>query len=220
MCLAIAIAGIVFLMLPPSEKQLRQRAEKLLATNEPVDWNDARDSYLQMLIERFPDGENADWAHEQIEIIEMKNAERKIERNARSDANQATRQKTLHRSQSLRTIRRSSNCLEKYTAIVNLRKEIEEERPYVNLARRQIKQIQESPPSADELRKFLERKLEEANAFLKRETRSRLEKSGIASSLYNGNRELKSIVEQAKARSTKPSLLNSLSLSLPCELFR
>ena len=200
LCLAIAVAGIVYLLLPPNEKQLRQRAEKLLATNEPVDWNDARDRYLQMLIDRFPDSENADWAHEQIEIIEMKNAERKIERNARIGREPGSEaEKRYIEANRYERFGDRVTALDKYTAIVNLRKEIEEERPYVNLARRQIKQIQESPPSADELRKFLENKLQEANTFSEKGDAIEARKIWDSIlSLYKGNRELQAIVEQAQ----------------------
>lgn len=200
--LAVIVAGIVYYVMPLSEQQLRSRAEKQLTSNDSYYREDARDRYLVPLVERFPESENADWAREQIDVIEMEIAERQMERRIRfgRDPESETELKYLEASRFEKFGDRVT-ALEKYQAIVQLLKDRDEkERPFVNLARRQIQRIQERPPSVEELQVFLNGKLEEAS-----ELAAKADVIGAKAlcdsiiSLYNGNQEMKKVVAQAQA---------------------
>ena len=78
----------------------------------------------------------------------------------------------------------------------------EKERPYVNLARRQIAKIVSKPPSStEELRRFLMEKLEQAENMYNNGDAIGAKQiwDGIVN-LYNGNKEMLPIVEKAQAR--------------------
>jgi hypothetical protein len=81
--LAAAICLITFLVWPAGEKTLRTRAERLMASEDVSSHNEARDKYLFQIIERFPKSDSAAWAEEQLQSIEMENAEARIQSNRR-----------------------------------------------------------------------------------------------------------------------------------------
>jgi hypothetical protein len=201
LCIAVLVASIAWWFLPLSETALRKRAERLLATKEPVDMNDARDKYLLELVERFPEGDNADWAREQLAEIEMMNAERKLERDVlfgRDPDNESERRYLEARK--YESFGDRISALNKYHAIVNLRKDIQEEAAIVNLARRQIRRIEEKPPSVEELQEFLKAKLDEAaKSYDSGDVISAKTIWESIVNLYNGNEEMKTIVIQAQA---------------------
>ncbi|MCA9132427.1 MAG: serine/threonine protein kinase, partial [Planctomycetales bacterium] len=83
--LLLAVGAVVWFMLPLNEETLRRRANALLPpqSEEWIDWNTARDSYLTNLVERFPDGPHAEWAADQIRWVDAREAERRLERDER-----------------------------------------------------------------------------------------------------------------------------------------
>ena len=199
--LILILGGIVYFLLPLNEQQLRQRAEKQLAREDSYYREDARDRYLLPLIERFPESENADWAREQIELIEMEIAERQMERRLRLGRVPDNDVERLYlEANRYERFGDRVTALEKYTAIVQLMKDREgEDRSFVNLARRQMRSIQDKPPSVEELQQFLASKLEEAKKL--EEAADIIGATRICEnilSLYNGNQEMKKIVGDAQ----------------------
>jgi hypothetical protein len=87
---------------------------------------------------------------------------------------------------------------------VNLLKNEEKESAFVNLARRQIAKILASPPDADELRRFLQDKLEEADRKFRADEVLAAKQiwEGVVN-LYGGNKEMVSLVERAQNRLSK-----------------
>src|SRR5690606_35172003 len=57
--LALALAAVIgvgaWVMWPKDEDALFAAAEPLMKSDRPVDWNRAKDDYLDELVERFPD---------------------------------------------------------------------------------------------------------------------------------------------------------------------
>jgi eukaryotic-like serine/threonine-protein kinase len=196
---------IAFLVWPANERTLRDRAEQLMKRDDSVAWNDARDRYLLNMLERFPDGQYADWAQEQLDLIEMRNAEERMRRNLRIGREPASEGERKF-AEALRYERFGDRvtALDKYKGIVKLLKDEAKDRPFVNLARRQIEMIESNPPSIEELRRFLRTKLTEADKIYAEGdiTSARQIWEGIIS-LYNGNQEMLPIVEQAQARMEK-----------------
>ncbi|MEQ1826178.1 MAG: serine/threonine-protein kinase [Pirellula sp.] len=203
--LALTIGLITYLVWPPGEKTLRARAERLISAGDLGSLNDARDKYLHDLLERFPNGPHAGWAQEQLDLIEMENAEESIQRKRRFGREPSSEgERKFMEANRYELFGDRVTALEQYRGIVNLLKDEDKERAYVNLARRQIAKIQSNPPNAEELRRFLKSKLDEADKIYANGDAigSKQIWEGIVN-LYNGNKEMLPIVEQAQARISK-----------------
>ena len=204
--LLAAMGLITYLVWPPGEKTLRAQAEKLMASEVLSSHNEARDKYLYPLIERFPDGESAIWAEEQLDLIEMENAEARIQSKRAFGREPSTEgERKYAEANRFEQFGDRATALEKYRGIVNLLKNEKKERPFVNLARRQIAKIESKPTgSTEELRRFLIEKLEQADKMYSNGDGIGAKQvwEGIVN-LYNGNKEMMPIVEKAQARLSK-----------------
>lgn len=200
--LALLIGLIAFLVWPLNESQMKLRAESLLATEDAVRWNDARDKYLLPMLEKFPEGIYSEWAQEQLDMVEMRNAEERMRRNLRVGREPSSEGERKF-SEAVRFERFGDRvtALDKYKGIVKLLKDEEKDRPFVNLAKRQIAVLESNPPSVEELRRFLQEKLAEADQLYEASDLlgSRQIWEGIVS-LYNGNQEMIGFVEKAQRR--------------------
>jgi hypothetical protein len=192
----------VWLMLPPSRATLRHRAESLLASSEYDDWDTARDLYLTDILERFPDSEDAAWAREKSDYVDSVDAQRRLERMARQNR---TPEREIERRY-LEAWRYEQfgdrvTALEMYRGIVKLLGDDEADRPVVLLAQRRIGDLEANPPGADELKRLLAAKLQEADkAYEKGNVRTAREIWDSVLSLYGDNQEMAAPVAVAKAR--------------------
>ncbi len=203
--LVVTIGIITVLVWPASERTLRLRAESLLQRDDGIARNDARDRYLLPMLERFPNGEHAAWAQEELEKIEMFNAEDRMRRNQRMRIPPTTEgERKYMEAQNFEIFGDRLTALNMYHGIVDLLKDQPESRPFVNLARRRIESIESNPPNIDELRRFLREKLDQADKMYQEGDVIRAKQiwDGIIS-LYNGNREMIKFVEQAQGRIEK-----------------
>jgi eukaryotic-like serine/threonine-protein kinase len=199
---AIAVSAVVWFLLPPGESNLRAKAEKYLASKEWIDWNDARDKYLLQLVERFPQGEHSNWAKEQIDWVNMMDAERRIDRNIRMGKTPSSEAERRYvEAKQFEDFGDRVTALSKYHAIVKILSDKEEDRPVINLASRQIKAIEANPQDANQLQKLLMGKLDEARALYDASDVSgakQIWKSIV--DLYEGNEETKPLVEAAQRK--------------------
>ncbi len=203
--IGVLIAIVTFLVWPLSEDQMKLRAEGLLARDDAIVWNDARDKYIHPMLSRFPNGRHADWAQEQLDLIEMRNAEDRMRRNMRINREPTSEaERKYGEAQRFERFGDRVTALDKYKGIVKLYKGEDKDRPFVNLARRQIAAIEDNPPSIDELRRFLRDKLTEAEKLYESGDviGARQIWEGIVS-LYNGNQEMIGFVEQAQSKLTR-----------------
>ena len=204
--LVAAICLITFLVWPAGEKTLLARAKKLMESEDVSSHNEARDKYLFQILERFPESNSAAWAEEQLQSIEMENAEARIQSNRRFGREPSTEgERKYTEANRFEQFGDRVTALEKYKGIVNLLKSEEKERPYVNLARRQIAKIETQPlNSTEELRRFLFEKLELAEKMYEKGDSIGAKQiwDGIVN-LYNGNKEMQPVVERAQARLDK-----------------
>jgi eukaryotic-like serine/threonine-protein kinase len=199
--LLLAIAGIVYFLLPPSEATLRRRAETLLASNSPGDLADARNE-LQQIVDRFPDSPNAEWAQEKIEWIGSREAERRLDREEREGRRRGEWSPAKTQLADARRYEKFGDlvtALDKYRAIISLFREEEEERPFVALAREGVQRIITSESKATELQTFIAEKLKEAkDAYdAARVVEAKVKLESIIE-LYTGNKEVAFLVEQAE----------------------
>jgi outer membrane protein assembly factor BamD (BamD/ComL family) len=200
--LILAVIGIVWLMLPASEAKLFSQAEKYLASEKWVDWNQARDVYLAEIVERFPNGQHADWAQEKISWVNAREAERRMERDERLGRKDGWSQPQIQYSEAREYERFGDQvtALEKFRAIQNLFANQEDARPIVFLAGEGIQRIKESGEE-NSLQALLTKKMEQAQQAYDRAqiANAKLTWEAIVE-LYSGNQQVSPIVEQAKAR--------------------
>jgi len=198
----LALAAVIWFLLPLSEETLRKRAERDLASADWIDWNDARDAYLYSIVERFPNGKHLEWAKEKIDWVDMQDAERLIDRNQRMGiAPKSEAERRYVEAKKFEDFGDRASALDKYRAIVRILSDKESDRPIINLARRQQRAIEATPLDANQLQKLLLSKLDEANQCY--------EKSDVVAAkqiwesiinLYEGNQELSPLVKQAQER--------------------
>ena len=161
-----AIGLIVWFLLPPSETQLRQRAEKLLPpnTDDWMDWNDARDSYLTPIVTRFPTGEHTAWASEQLAWIEARDSERSLRREHR--LNKTSKWTDAERQYWSATEYEEFGDLvtahERFQALIHLYGDNPEASPIVFLAKEGLSRIEESVTEGSALVDFVNNMLDEA----------------------------------------------------------
>lgn len=200
--LMIALAAVIWFLLPLNEDGLRQRAEKELASTDWIDWHEARDVYLSSLLERFPEGKHAQWAQEQIEWVDMQEAERRIERNQRMGiAPKSEPERRYVEAKQFEDFGDRATALDKYRGIVKLLADNEEDKPIINLARRQLQAIEATPLDGNQLKNLLLSKLDEADKLYERSDvvgAKQIWQSII--NLYEGNQELTPLVNQAETR--------------------
>jgi hypothetical protein len=195
----VTLGAVIWFLLPLSEETLRARAERQLASEEWIDWNDARDAYLLQMVERYPDGKHVEWAKEQIDWVEMQEAERRIDRNQRlGRAPGSEAEKRYVEAKQFEDFGDRATALDKYRAIIKILSDDEEDRPIINLARRQVRLIESSPPDANQLQKLLLAKLDEADLLYADSNvvgAKQIWESIV--NLYEGNQELTPLVVRA-----------------------
>lgn len=198
--LLIALAGIIWVASPLSEKALRERAEAMLVDADITDMNYAMDNYLVPLLKRFPDGPNAEWAQQQIDEIEISNLDRKI-----ALAIRFSRDLKLDDEQQLTEAIKSDEsgnketAQEQYQAIITLYSKDPEHKRVVGLAQRRLNNLVREAAVPDELVKKLTEKMTQADEAVKANklAEARAIWESIVS-LYKDNSKAKEIVAQAE----------------------
>lgn len=198
----VALIGLVaWLMMPPSIESLRQDAEHLLATDNWTQWRTAKTEYLEPLLRRDPSGPHSDWARDRIDEIEMRAAEMELEVKARTGRPLRGEGERLYaEARQYQQFGDVATALDKYRALVTLLDDDSpRDRPYVNLARRQITTIQSQENFSSERRELVVRKIAEAKQKIAdgRTVEARTILQSIIE-LYGENLELKPLVSEAQ----------------------
>ena len=201
--LIMALCAAVWFMLPLSEKALRQRAETMLASQEWTEWNDARDGYLVELIDRFPEGSNAEWAAEKIEWVNGREAERRLERDERLGRRDDWTQAQIQYAEARKFERFGdlATAFDKYRAILRLFRGRADDQPILFLASEGIARIRQAGTQNNALQQLLFDKLAEAQAAYDRANlaQSKMILESILE-LYADNQEVAPLVEQAQQK--------------------
>ena len=200
--LLLIVAGMLWLIWPLNESQMRQRAERLLSDDTRSSLHQAKTSYLQPMLKRFPEGDHVGWARERIEEIEMREAEHalsvKLKRNLPL---QDEGERLYAEAQRFERFGDSATALDKYKSLVTLLEDDPKYRAFVNLARRQTGRIREQGIEAGEATRIVKAKLDEADRLLS-------QGSVVAArdiwysivELYGGNADVAPLVDQAQSR--------------------
>ncbi|GAB5403108.1 MAG: serine/threonine-protein kinase [Aureliella sp.] len=195
----VAIAAVVWFLLPLSEATLRARAEDLLASEKWIDWNDARDGYLDQLVERFPETPSAEWAAEKIDWVDARDAERRMDREERLGRNDDWTQAQIQyaEARSYERFGDLASAMDKFRAIVRLFRNEEEDAAIVYLASEAIERI--GAEGVGTLSAFLESKLREAQKAYD-DARIKDAKQILQSiiELYSNNQDVTGLVDRAQ----------------------
>ncbi|NOX55339.1 MAG: protein kinase, partial [Planctomycetes bacterium] len=201
-CLVLLIGVIAWSLWPPSEKELFLEAQKLMETDDPVQWQEAKERYLEPLLERYPDGEYAQRSKEYLDKIAMHLAKRR----AITDARLGREPKTEAERHFIDAWRFEQfgdrvTAIEKYRSLIELFKDRPEDRAYVALARQQIASIEAAGDQEDNRVEIINQALERADKLF--EEGKVLEARKIWNSiitLYASNLEFEPQVKRARAR--------------------
>jgi serine/threonine-protein kinase len=201
-CFLLVVGLITWAFWPPGESRLFRSAEPLMATNDPFQWQTARQKYLDAYQRRFPEGPHAAQVQEWIDMIEMDTTEKRFKANMHRGRDPASEAERLYRQAwRYEEFGDRITALEKYESMVHLLGDKPESRPFVNLARRQIAAIEQAGLDKNE-------RIEIVNAALAKADKSYEEGDTLAArktwnsivTLYAANRELEPQVERAQAR--------------------
>ena len=218
--LGLLLAMLVWVAWPLNEDKMRQRAEKLLDEGTRSSMSQARSSYLQPMMVQYPDGEHTGWASEQIDRVQMLEAEHaltvKINRNLPLQ-NEAER--LCAEAMRFETFGDNATAVDKYQSLITLlgdrsggedgseeAQEYAEYRPLVNLARNKIARISAAETDVSEAARIISAKLDEAD-------RMYLEGRTIAAKkiwysiveLYANNSAVAPLVQLAQERTAETS---------------
>lgn len=200
----VAIGVLTWALWPLSEKQMIAKADLLMASSNKADWNVARSHYLEPLLKRFPNGEFAPRAQEHIDAIEMDLAETRLRTSIRFGGKPKGEGERLYlEAWNFEQAGDSISALDKYQSLTNLLDENGPDRPFVQLAKRQIAKLLEGGASGDERAEFVKTRLAKADELAAAGDTAEARKIWQSIiSLYGNNHEMKSLVEQAQSRLT------------------
>jgi serine/threonine protein kinase len=200
--LALLAAVVTWTFWPKSEQKLFARAETLMASSEPADWQTAREKYLEPLQRRFPDGQYAEQVQQYIDKIEMQETEakfrvsRKLGRDPKSEA-----ERLYAAALRFEQFGDRVTALERYRGMVNILGDRAEDRPWLNLARRQIAQIEAAGGDKDDRIQIVTAALDRADkAYEEGRTLDARETWNGIVTLYISNREMEPLVARAQTR--------------------
>lgn len=216
--LGVLLAGVVgiaiWFMLPLSEAQLYARAVALMDENTRLSKLNAKEKYLEPLIERFPEGEYAGKAQEYLDDMAMADAERKIETRIKQGREPKSEAERLYRdAYKFEEFGDNVTAKTRYQALVDLMKDSTEEKPVVNLARRQILKLNlDDEDQTDRAVWLIEMLVEADKLYGSGKVPQARQKWEAIIALYGNNLEFKPQIDQARAR-----LAGDFTKSIPME---
>jgi len=200
-CLVVVAGVVTWFSWPLNDAALFARAQKLMESKDHGEWATARDKYLEKLLQH-PDGPYAARAREYIDQIDMDVADRqattrmKINQDPRSEA-----ERLYIDALRFEQFKDRITALQKYRSMAELLKDRDADRPYLNLARKKMHEIEESGSQQGDVISLVNDNLKRADEL---DTKGQLLEAqniwnGVVT-LYGANRELQQQVNYARAR--------------------
>lgn len=199
--LVLLIGFIVWMMQPPSEEELYARAREAMTSNDEYQMYEALEDYLRPYVERFPEGEHIEEIRAWIDQVEMIKAENRFLRNVRLGREPRSEPERLYREAwNYEQFGDPVTAIEKYRAMVELLKDEPEARPFVNLARRRIAELEETADKTDRVALVL-RKLAQADELYRKGREIEAQKIWHSIvNLYGRSRDMRQYVQIALDR--------------------
>jgi hypothetical protein len=171
----VLVLGLIFIasmityaVWPLNENQMRDRAKDLLAREDRNSLNQAKVSYLEPMLEKYPDGVHAAWAHDQLEYVAMIQAEHVLKVKLKANRPLSNEGERLYaEAYEFEKFGDVATALDRYRSMQTLLADDERYLPFVNLARRQIADIEENGFEQGEAARIIQNKLDEAEKSLK-----------------------------------------------------
>lgn len=204
--LLVIVGIIVWALMPLGEEALYERAKVLMASQNSVDWKDARRQFITPLLEKYPEGEFADEANGWLLKIDTRDLERRIERRIKDNKEPENEPERLYMvARDFETFGDRLSAIDRYESLRTLLKGRPDMEAYRNLAAERIRVIQASAGEADSRLAFVEGQIASGDdlflAGKKLEARQRWES---IVRLYRDNKEFEFQVERAKMRILDP----------------
>jgi len=199
-CVALVAGLVTWVSWPLNDEALFAKAQVLMESKDTSDWDKARENYLEKLLTRSPNGPHAAQARDYIDQIDMD----RVERQATKRMNQEPRseaERLFVDALRFEQFKDRITALQKYRSMVELLKDREADRPYVNLARKKIREIEASGGEQGDVITLVNDNLKRADDLASKG--QPVAANGIWNgivTLYGANQELQQQVKYARAR--------------------
>ncbi|QDT01801.1 Serine/threonine-protein kinase PknA [Rubripirellula lacrimiformis] len=197
------VAGLfAYLLWPLNEDQMRQKADDLLTQQSRSAMNQAKQAYLVPMLEKYPEGVHANWAKEQIDRVDMYQAEHALEVKLKRNLPLQNEGERLYAEASqYERFGDAATALDQYRSMQTLLGDDPQYRPFVNLARRRIARIEIEGVNADEASRMIDSKLSEADELFASGKVVAARKIWYSIvELYDNNDNVAPLVEKAQSR--------------------
>ncbi len=165
--LAVIVGSLTYLFWPLNEDQMRAKAEALLQRQTRSELYEAKVKFLEPMLQKFPQGRHAIWAQEQIDRVEMLQAENALSVKLKRNLPLKNEGERLYAEASdFERFGDVASALDRYQSMETLLGDDPQYRPFVNLARRQIAQIEGRGVEQDEAARIIQAKLDQAEQLL------------------------------------------------------
>lgn len=165
--LVLIIGLVAYLFWPLTEDQMRAEAESLIDRQTRSELYEAKAKYLEPMLAKYPEGQHTLWAREQIDRVDMLQAEHalavKMKRNLRLTHEG---ERLYAEASDYEKFGDVASALDRYRSMETLLGDDPKYRPYVSLARRQIAMIAGKEYGEDEAAKIIQAKLSQAESEL------------------------------------------------------
>lgn len=203
------LGGLVLLLMllayvawPASEATLRARAEKLIAADTRSSLAEAENKPLRELLNRFPDGPNAEWAQEQIDRINVRQFLHQLSIKINKNLPIKDQGELLHKqAQQLAAEGEIAKAIEKYHSMITVLGDDADYKTAVDAARYQVELLEQSEFIDNDAAKIVQSKLDEAESLVsegQREDATKIWQSLVE--LYGDDENLQPLIDQARNR--------------------
>ena len=200
--MALLIGMIGYAAWPASEDALRSKAEALMAQETRSALTDAKMHPLRQILVRFPDGEHASWAREQIDHIDVVLFLHQLSIKIKNNLPIQNQGEMLHKqAQEYVSIGDISEALDKYRSMITVFGDDSEYKVAVNAAKYQIGVLEKSGVGVSEASKIVAKRLDEADELLAANRVVQARKIWYSLiELYGGNSDLDPLIARAQER--------------------
>lgn len=209
------VGFIIWFIWPLNETQMKRRAESLLAESTRSSLEQAKNQYLIPMTKRFPNGEHTDWALDEIDRIEMLQAEKALE--VKLNRNLPLRdegERLYAEAQRFEQFGDTATALDRYRSLKTLLSGQPQYKPFVMLAERQIQRIRARNSELGEAARIVQTKLNEADQLQQRGNVIAAREIWYSIiELYGNNSDVAPLVQQAQAKLGTASTSKNSSLS-------
>lgn len=201
LCLGLLIGGVVWSLMPMSEDQLFAKAQPLMSSDDPVKWQEAYDRYLKSQLERFPDGKHADAARDHRDKIEMHRTERGMETRGKLGQDPKSEAERLYlKAREFERFGDNVTAREQFRAMIELLKDREDDRPFRNLAKRQLAGLEAAGAGSVDRKQIVEAALKKAREQFLAGKKHLAEETWLSIiKLYEGNADFADEVAEAQS---------------------